>query len=65
LDDLNLAEGARYIERASMADQKILALDELAGAKAPYFSMILVRPSVIPDPLRRRPLAPGKARGTP
>jgi precorrin-2/cobalt-factor-2 C20-methyltransferase len=44
LDDLGLTNQARYIERASMADQKILALDELAGAKAPYFSMILVRP---------------------
>lgn len=43
LNDLDLTHRARYIERASMADQKILALDELEGAKAPYFSMILVR----------------------
>ncbi|MDP6173593.1 MAG: precorrin-2 C(20)-methyltransferase [Rhodospirillales bacterium] len=42
LEELNLTGGARYIERASMVDQKILSMDELVGAKAPYFSIILV-----------------------
>ena len=43
LDELGLAEDARYIEHATMAEQRILALKDAAGGTAPYFSMILVR----------------------
>ena len=40
---LGLEEGAHYVERASMADQKISRLIDVTAASAPYFSMILVR----------------------
>lgn len=41
---LGLAEGAVYVERASMANQRIVPLADLGeDAEAPYFSMILVR----------------------
>lgn len=39
---LNLAERARYIERATMAEQRVAALAEIDADDAPYFSMILV-----------------------
>lgn len=39
---LGLATHARYIERASFADQRILALDEVDPVAVPYFSLILV-----------------------
>ena len=39
---MGLADGATYVERASMPDQKILPLNEVDGARAPYFSMVLV-----------------------
>lgn len=42
LEHLGLAEHARYIERASMAEQRVVALDDVDGADAPYFSTILV-----------------------
>ena len=42
LDDLGLAGRARYVERATMEEQRIMPLDEVDGARAPYFSMILV-----------------------
>ena len=42
LRDLGLVTRARYIERATMSSQRILALDEVADGEAPYFSMILV-----------------------
>lgn len=42
LDSLGLAKNARYIERATMADQRILPLAEVGADSAPYFSMILV-----------------------
>lgn len=42
LDALGLAGDARYIERATMADQRILTLEEVGADSAPYFSMILV-----------------------
>ena len=41
LDRLGLADQARYIEHATMADQRILPLAE-AGDRAPYFSMVIV-----------------------
>ena len=42
LESLGLGESARYIERASMAAQRILPLGEVAPDAAPYMSMILV-----------------------
>ena len=42
LENLGLAEDARYVEHATMASQRILRLDEVADDAAPYFSMVLV-----------------------
>ena len=41
LDRLGLLAQARYIEHATMADQRICPLAE-AGDSAPYFSMVVV-----------------------
>lgn len=40
---LGLSSSAHYVEHASMSDQKVCLLSELSNAKAPYFSMILIR----------------------
>ena len=42
LEELELAEQAWYVERATMAEQVVLPLSELGDRNAPYFSMILV-----------------------
>ncbi len=42
LEEMGLAGTARYIEHATMSSQRILALDEVDGHAAPYFSMVLV-----------------------
>jgi precorrin-2/cobalt-factor-2 C20-methyltransferase len=42
LDALGISEDARYVEHATMANQKILPLDRVAPGEAPYFSMILL-----------------------
>ncbi len=42
LKELNLLDRAGYVERASLANQKIVRLSETSLDKAPYFSMILV-----------------------
>jgi precorrin-2/cobalt-factor-2 C20-methyltransferase len=42
LDSLGVSDGARYVEHATMANQKILPLDRVAPGEAPYFSMILL-----------------------
>ncbi|MBE9034517.1 precorrin-2 C(20)-methyltransferase [aff. Roholtiella sp. LEGE 12411] len=42
LHQLGLASRARYIERATMAQQRIVPLDEVDPAAVPYFSMIVV-----------------------
>ena len=42
LNTLGLAEHARYIERATMSEQRVVALDEVDSDSVPYFSMILV-----------------------
>ncbi len=34
--------GAWYVERATMADQRVMPLCDVAGDAAPYFSMVLV-----------------------
>lgn len=39
---LGLLDRARYVERATMAEQRILPLAEVDGDSAPYFSMVLV-----------------------
>ena len=42
LTDLGLAKQARYVERATMPNQRLLPLDEVDPDTVPYFSMILV-----------------------
>ena len=42
LERLGLAANARYIERASLAGERVLPLDAVAAAEVPYFSMILL-----------------------
>jgi precorrin-2/cobalt-factor-2 C20-methyltransferase len=42
LQDLGLEKRAHYVERATMANQKIVPLDEVDPMSSPYFSMILV-----------------------
>lgn len=42
LRDLGLSARARYVEHATMDNQKVLDLDEAGEAGAPYFSMILL-----------------------
>jgi len=42
LTALGLAERARYVERATMASQRILPLEAVESDSVPYFSMILL-----------------------
>jgi len=42
LEELGLAESARYVEHATMTEQRVLPLAEVKADAAPYFSMILV-----------------------
>jgi precorrin-2/cobalt-factor-2 C20-methyltransferase len=42
LDRLGLSGNARYVEHASLGDQRVLPVAAADGAAAPYFSMILV-----------------------
>ena len=42
LAELGLSDQARYVEHATMANQKVLSLDEAGDGGAPYFSMVLV-----------------------
>ena len=42
LEELGLAARARYIEHATMVNQRIMALDEVDIGSVPYFSMILL-----------------------
>ena len=42
LHQLGLASRARYIERATMAQLRIVPLDEVDPAQVPYFSMIVI-----------------------
>lgn len=39
---LGLLDRARYVERATLAEQRILPLAEVGAESAPYFSMVLV-----------------------
>lgn len=43
LATLGLSEHALYVERATMAAEKIMPLEQARGTKAPYFSMVLVQ----------------------
>ncbi|HKF71690.1 MAG TPA: precorrin-2 C(20)-methyltransferase [Stellaceae bacterium] len=43
LKRLRRADHATYVEHASLDSQKVLALDAVDPASAPYFSMVLVR----------------------
>jgi precorrin-2/cobalt-factor-2 C20-methyltransferase len=42
LERLDLARHARYVERATMAEQRVIALGDVDAAEAPYFATILV-----------------------
>ncbi|GAA6617293.1 precorrin-2 C(20)-methyltransferase [Scytonema sp. NUACC26] len=42
LHQIGIASRARYIERGTMAEQRIIPLDEVKPDRVPYFSMILV-----------------------
>ena len=42
LDQLGLTDKARYVERASLANERVLPLDQVDPQSAPYFSMILL-----------------------
>lgn len=42
LDSLGLADQARYVERVSLPNQRLLPLMDVDPATVPYFSMILV-----------------------
>ncbi|MDZ7962727.1 MAG: precorrin-2 C(20)-methyltransferase [Aulosira sp. DedQUE10] len=42
LHQLGLASRALYIERATMAQQRIVPLDEVDQAEVPYFAMIII-----------------------
>ncbi len=42
ITDMGLAGQANYIERASMQNEKITALEDVPADAAPYFSMILI-----------------------
>ena len=39
---MGLSDNARYIERATMVEQRIVPLADVDDGDAPYFSMILV-----------------------
>jgi precorrin-2/cobalt-factor-2 C20-methyltransferase len=42
IQDMGLAGKARYIERATMDNQRIMPLEDVPADAAPYFSMILI-----------------------
>jgi precorrin-2/cobalt-factor-2 C20-methyltransferase len=42
LNELGLSAHARYVERATMPNQRLLPLDEVDPDTVPYFSMVLV-----------------------
>jgi precorrin-2/cobalt-factor-2 C20-methyltransferase len=43
IERLGLTAQARYIERATLAEQRIFALDDVRGETAPYFSLVFVQ----------------------
>ena len=42
LSELGLDERALYVERATMANQRIVPLDEVDPMASPYFSLLVV-----------------------
>src|SRR6185369_13904184 len=42
LREVGLEEHARYVERATLDNQKVMKLSEVTGDQIPYFSMLLV-----------------------
>jgi precorrin-2/cobalt-factor-2 C20-methyltransferase len=42
LQELGIDQRAHYVERATMGNQRILALDEVEPMSSPYFSMIVI-----------------------
>lgn len=42
LEDMNLAQSAGYLERVSLANEKIIPLGDVPNEAAPYFSLILI-----------------------
>ena len=42
LEELGLAGRSHYVERATMANQRLLPLDQVDADSVPYFSMVLV-----------------------
>ncbi|NWL80048.1 precorrin-2 C(20)-methyltransferase [Pseudomonas taiwanensis] len=42
LQDLGIASRAHYVERATMANQRIVPLDEVDPMASPYFSMVVI-----------------------
>jgi precorrin-2/cobalt-factor-2 C20-methyltransferase len=42
LSELKLTDRTRYVERATLAQQRVLPLAEVKAEEAPYFSMLLV-----------------------
>jgi precorrin-2/cobalt-factor-2 C20-methyltransferase len=42
LGELGLTDKARYVERATLANERVLPLDQVDPGSAPYFSMILL-----------------------
>ncbi|QQP87435.1 precorrin-2 C(20)-methyltransferase [Skermanella sp. TT6] len=42
LEELGLDSRSRYVERATMANQRLLPLDQVDADSVPYFSMVLV-----------------------
>jgi len=42
ITDLGLLDRARYVERATMAEQRTVPLDGIDPTTVPYFAMILV-----------------------
>ena len=43
VERLGLSQHAHYVEHASMTNQRALTLGQVDAAKAPYFSMVLIR----------------------
>lgn len=43
LERLGRAEGAVYVERATLADERVIAFSDVDEDRAPYFSMVLAR----------------------
>jgi precorrin-2/cobalt-factor-2 C20-methyltransferase len=42
LTELKLADRTRYVEHATLANERVLPLHEVPADAAPYFSMLLV-----------------------